>query len=127
MNDQLKGLQVLPSLVRLGLWDAYDWEQLYFEVGGFQKLKQLYLEDLKGLNSVIIEEGALPFLEELTIGRSPHLKEAPAGIHHLQKLKTLHFFGMPEEFIEKMQPKPQPNQSKDYWIVEHIPCVSVWS
>ncbi|KAL7176960.1 hypothetical protein ACSBR2_030320 [Camellia fascicularis] len=126
-NDQLKGLQVLPSLVRLGLWDAYDWEQLYFEVGGFQKLKQLYLEDLKGLNSVIIEEGALPLLEELTIGRSPHLKEVPSGIHHLQKLKTLRFFGMPEEFIEKMQPKPQPNQSKDYWIIEHIPCVSVWS
>ncbi|CAL5416964.1 unnamed protein product [Camellia sinensis] len=126
-NNQLKGLQVLPSLVRLGLWDAYDWEQLYFEVGGFQKLKQLYLEDLKGLNSVIIEEGALPLLEELTIGRSPHLKEVPSGIHHLQKLKTLRFFGMPEEFIEKMQPKPQPNQSKDYWIVKHIPCVSVWS
>ncbi|CAL5416951.1 unnamed protein product [Camellia sinensis] len=82
-NDQLKGLQVLPSLVRLGLWDAYDWKQLYFEVGGFQKHKQLYLEDLKGLNSVIIEEGALPLLEELTIGRSPHLKEVPSGIHHL--------------------------------------------
>ncbi|CAL5416983.1 unnamed protein product [Camellia sinensis] len=113
-NDQLKSLQVLPSLVRLGLWNAYDWEQLYFEVGGFHKLKQVYLEDLKGLNSVIIEEGALPLLEELTIGRSPHLKEVPSGIHHLQKLKNLHFFGMPEEFIEKMQPKPQPNQSKDY-------------
>ncbi|CAL5416977.1 unnamed protein product [Camellia sinensis] len=98
-NGRLKGLQVLPSLVRLGLWDAYDWEQLYFEVGGFQKLKQLYLEDLKGLNLVIIEEGALPLLEELTIGRSPHLKEVPVGIHHPQKLKTLHFFGMPEEFI----------------------------
>ncbi|KAL7176966.1 hypothetical protein ACSBR2_030326 [Camellia fascicularis] len=102
-NDQLKGLQVLPSLVRLGLWDAYDWEQLYFEVGGF--LKQLYLEDLKGLNSVIIKEGALSFLEELTIGRSPHLKEVPAGIHHLQKLKTL-------RFLKKCNPNPNPTKAK---------------
>ncbi|KAL7176927.1 hypothetical protein ACSBR2_030292 [Camellia fascicularis] len=37
-NDSLKALQVLPSLVRLALWDAYDGEQWYFEAGGFQKL-----------------------------------------------------------------------------------------
>ncbi|KAL7209224.1 hypothetical protein ACSBR1_030873 [Camellia fascicularis] len=124
-NDSLKALQVLPSLVRLALWDAYDGEQWYFEAGGFQKLKQLYLEHLKGLNSMIIEEGALPLLEELTIEPSPQLKEVPSGIHHLRNLKTLEFIGMPEEFIDRMEPKP--NQGKDYWIVEHIPHVSFWS
>ncbi|GMP78504.1 hypothetical protein CsSME_00034420 [Camellia sinensis var. sinensis] len=86
-NDPVKALQVLPSLVHLCLWDAYDREQLYFEVGRFQKLKQLTLAGFKELNSVIIEEGALPLLEELTIELCPQLKEVPSGIHHLRNLK----------------------------------------
>ncbi|CAL5416999.1 unnamed protein product [Camellia sinensis] len=124
-NDPLKPLQILPSLVRLVLWDAYDEEQLYFEVGRFQKLERLTLVGLKGLNSVKIEEGALPLLENLTIEPSPHLKEVPSGIHHLRNLKTLQFVSMPEELIDRMEPKP--NQGKDYWIVEHIPHVDLCS
>ncbi|CAL5414042.1 unnamed protein product [Camellia sinensis] len=124
-NDPLKALQVLPSLVGLLLWDAYDGEQLYFEVGRFQKLKELCLLGFKGMNSVIIEEGALPLLKDLTIEPSPQLKEVPSGIHHLRNLKTLGFVGMPEEFIDRTEPKP--NQGKDYWIVEHIPHVELWS
>ncbi|CAL5347927.1 unnamed protein product [Camellia sinensis] len=104
-NDPLKALRVLPSLVRLVL--------------------KLTLVGLKGLNSVIIEEGALPLLEHLRIEPSPQIKEVPSGIHHLRNLKTLQFVGMPEEFIDRMEPKP--NQGKDYWIVEHIPHVSLWS
>ncbi|KAI8003809.1 Disease resistance protein RPM1 [Camellia lanceoleosa] len=124
-NDPAKALQVLPSLVRLTLTGAYDGEQLYFEVGGFQKLKQLDLKEFKGLNSVIIEEGALPLLEYLQIEPSPQLKEVPSGIHHLRNLKTLMFISVAEELIDRMEPKP--NQGKDYWIVEHIPCVELWS
>ncbi|CAL5347918.1 unnamed protein product [Camellia sinensis] len=100
-NDPLKALQVLPSLARL----------------------QLTLVGFKGLNSVIIEEGALPLSEHLTIEPSPQLKEVPSGIHHLINLKTLQFVGMPEEFIDRMEPKP--NQGKDYWIIEHIPEVKL--
>ncbi|CAL5416994.1 unnamed protein product [Camellia sinensis] len=123
-NDPVKALQVLPSLVRLSLWDAYDGEQLYFEVGRFQKLKELSLVGLKGLNSVIIEEGALPLLEKLTIEPSLQLKEVPSGIHHLRNLKILGFVGMPEEFINRMELKP--NQGKDYLLVKHIPRVELW-
>ncbi|THF94782.1 hypothetical protein TEA_007170 [Camellia sinensis var. sinensis] len=100
-NDPTKALHVLPSLVRLVLSDAYDGEQLYFE------------------------EGALPLLEDLMIGPSPQLKEVPSGIYHLRNLKTLEFVGMPEELIDRMEPKP--NQGKNYWIVEHIPRVELWS
>ncbi|CAL5347891.1 unnamed protein product [Camellia sinensis] len=85
-NDPLKALQVLPSLVRLVLWDAYDGKQLYFE------------------------ERALPLLKELTIEPSPQLKEVPSGIHYLRNLKTLEFVGMPEEFIDRMEPKTQPRK-----------------
>ncbi|THG21096.1 hypothetical protein TEA_003179 [Camellia sinensis var. sinensis] len=125
-NDPLKALQVLPSLVYLQLWDAYDWEQLYFEVKRFQKLKTLTLVGCKGLSSVIIEEGALPLLEELKIEPSPQPKEVPSGIHYLGNLKTLGFVGMPKEFIDRMEPKPKPNQGNDYWIVEHISTVELW-
>ncbi|CAL5430717.1 unnamed protein product [Camellia sinensis] len=111
-NDPLKALQELPSLVLLVLVDAYDGEQLYFEVGRFQKLKQLRLVGLKGLNSVIIEEGALPLLELLTIEPSSQLKKVPSSIHHLRNLKPLQFVSMPEELIDRMEPKP--NQGKDY-------------
>ncbi|CAL5347935.1 unnamed protein product [Camellia sinensis] len=96
-NDPVKALQVLPSLVRLRL---------------------------KGLNSVITEEGALPLLEKLMIEPSPQLKEVPSGIHHLRNLKILGFVGMPEEFINRMELKP--NQGKDYLIVKHIPRVELW-
>ncbi|KAL7176954.1 hypothetical protein ACSBR2_030314 [Camellia fascicularis] len=57
-NDTLKALQALPSLEHLHLWNACDGEQLTFEVGSFQKLKQLDLLELEGLKSVIIKEGA---------------------------------------------------------------------
>ncbi|CAL5416960.1 unnamed protein product [Camellia sinensis] len=124
-NDPLKPLQILPSLVCLVLWDAYDGEQFYFEVGRFQKLERLTLVGLKGLNSVKIEEAALPLFENLTIEPSPHLKKVPFGIHHLRNLKTLQFVSMPEELIDRMEPKP--NQGKDYWIVEHIPHVDLCS
>ncbi|CAL5347955.1 unnamed protein product [Camellia sinensis] len=124
-NDPVKAIQVLPSLVRIILWDAYDGEQLCFEVGRFQKLEQLTLVGFKGLNLVIIEEGALPLLEHLTIEPSPQLKEVPSGIHHLTNLKSLWFVGMPEEFIDRMEPKP--NQGEDYWIVKHIPLVKLCS
>ncbi|KAL7176981.1 hypothetical protein ACSBR2_030337 [Camellia fascicularis] len=74
---------------------------------------------------MIIKEGALPFLEDLMIGPSSQLKKVPSGIYHLRNLKTLEFVGMPEELIDRMEPKP--NQGKDYWIVEHIPRVELWS
>ncbi|GMP78462.1 hypothetical protein CsSME_00034383 [Camellia sinensis var. sinensis] len=59
------------------------------------------------------------------IGPIPQLKEVPSGIHHLRNLKTLKFVDMPKELIDRIEPKP--NQGKDYWIVEHIPCVTFWS
>ncbi|KAL7209226.1 hypothetical protein ACSBR1_030874 [Camellia fascicularis] len=100
-SDPLKALQALPSLEHLHLWNACDEEQLYFEVGSFQKLKQLDLLEFEGLNSVIIEEGALPLLERAKDWAYPATKR------------------------DRMQ--PQPNQGKEYWIVEHIPNVLFWS
>ena len=122
MEDPLKVLQALPNLMSLRLYDGYRGEQLHIEGGGFQKLKDLMLRNLKGLNMLIIDEGALPFLEKLEIGPSPLLKEVPSGIHHLKSLKKLKFWEMQTEFILSLQPDEGPNFGK----VKHIPFVTFW-
>ena len=62
LDDPLKDLQALPNLMRLRLYSAYRREQLHIECGGFQKLNNLGLRNLGGLNRLIINEGACLFL-----------------------------------------------------------------
>ncbi|PRQ59898.1 putative P-loop containing nucleoside triphosphate hydrolase, leucine-rich repeat domain, L [Rosa chinensis] len=113
-DDPLKALQNLPNLLELGLsYKAYDGVQLHFEEGGFQKLKLLKLKHLEGLNSLIIDNGVMPLLQELQLGPSPQLKEVPSGIHHLRDLRTLRFVDMPEAFRRGMD-------GQHYWVVEHV-------
>ncbi|CAN6709720.1 unnamed protein product [Malus baccata var. baccata] len=112
----LKALQNLPNLVELGFsYNAYDGVQLHFE-GGFKELRVLKLKHLPRLNSLIIDNGAMPLLRELHIGPSPQLKEVPSGIQHLKNLSSLRFVDMPKEFRQHMDP----NNGQHYWIVEHI-------
>ncbi|KAJ7963555.1 Disease resistance protein [Quillaja saponaria] len=124
----LKGrLEKLPNWIPqlhnlLGLTlDAYDGEQLHFEEGGFLKLNQLKLRDLKRLNSVIIDKGALPALQELELGPFPQMKEVPPGIQHLKKLDVLEFYDMPREFEKSIDPDEGPQ----HWIIQHVPTVRI--
>ena len=119
MDDPFKVLQALPNLMDIWLFNGYEGDQLYIEGGAFQKLKCLELDNLRGLNRLIIDEGSLPLLETLKIGFCPLLKEVPSGIHHLKSLKHLEFQEMPREFVLSLQPYV----GLDFWKVEHIPCV----
>ncbi|KAF3456530.1 hypothetical protein FNV43_RR01183 [Rhamnella rubrinervis] len=98
-DDPLEILKSQHKLVELHIEDnGYDGKKLQFEDGVFPRLKTLRLRNLSGLNSIIIEKGALSNLEQLYLGPSPHLKEVPIGICHLKTLKDLKVFEMPDEF-----------------------------
>ncbi|GMY30832.1 disease resistance protein RPM1-like [Fagus crenata] len=116
-DDPLETFQNLPNLLQLTISNkAYMGEQLHFKKGGFPKLKNLRLKDLNRLYSLIIDEGALPLLECLLIGRIPQLKEMPSGIQHLRNLKELSFQEMAKDFKASFYPEQE-------WIVEHLTIV----
>uniref|UniRef100_A0A2N9HQQ0 Uncharacterized protein n=1 Tax=Fagus sylvatica TaxID=28930 RepID=A0A2N9HQQ0_FAGSY len=116
-DDPLKAFQNLPNLLELEISNqAYIGEQLHFQKGGFPKLKILILENLNGLYSLMIDEGASPLLERLSIGPSPQLKEVPSGIQHLRNLNDLIVRDMPKEFEESLDPE----QGPCHWIVKHV-------
>ncbi|XP_075664859.1 disease resistance protein RPM1-like [Castanea sativa] len=119
MDDPLKVLQALPNLMNLRLYEGCRCEQLHFEGGGFQKLKSLFLGNLRTLSRLMIEESAMPLLEQLVIGPSPLLKEVPSGIYHLKNLKTLEALNLSKEFVLSVQP----NEGHDFWKVKHVPSV----
>lgn len=120
-DDSLKILGLLPNLLKLQLTNGYEGAQLHFEKGYFQRLKELTLRLLNGLNRLIIDEGAFPFLEWLSIGPSPYLEELPWGIHYLKSLKNLTFHNMPSGFARRLLPNP--NEGPDHCKVKHIPNV----
>ncbi|KAL0000422.1 hypothetical protein SO802_014203 [Lithocarpus litseifolius] len=121
-DDPLKVLQDLHNLLELEISNhAYSGEQLHFKIGGFPKLKFLRLRHLDNLNSLVIDEGALPILVTLWVGPCPKLKEVPFGIKHLRDLKALLFRGIPKELEESLDPGHGPH----YWIIEHVPIVNI--
>ena len=118
-GDSIKVLQALPNLRCLRFIRGYNGEKMHFEGGGFQKLKSLRLAGLTELNTMIIDQGAIPLLEILEITCCKSLKEVPSGIQHLQNLKQLSFALMSDEFNERLSP----NNGQDYWIVKHVPVL----
>ncbi|KAF3455494.1 hypothetical protein FNV43_RR00123 [Rhamnella rubrinervis] len=116
IDDPLEVLQHLPNLVVLIMADhPYDGEKLQFKQGMFQKLKHLELVCLFELNSLVIEEGALPTLELLILSFFPNLNTVPGGIQHMRNLKKL---TLPIVFKNSVQP-----EGEDYHIVRHVPQV----
>jgi disease resistance protein RPM1 len=118
-EDPLMYLQGLPNLRHLEFLQVYVGETLHFNTKGFPSLKVLGLDDLQGLKSMIIEEGAMQGLKKLIIQRCGSFKHVPLGLEHLTKLKTIEFFDMPDELVISLLP----NGGKDYWRVQNVPTV----
>ncbi|XP_050377407.1 disease resistance protein RPM1-like [Argentina anserina] len=123
-EDPLVHLQGLPNLVHLELLQVFDGQSLHFGAGGFPRLKLLGIDKLDELQSVTIDEGAMPCLEKLIIQRCELLKKVPSGIEHLSNLKLLEFFDMPDELIRALQP----DGGEDRMKIAHVAAVyySYW-
>ncbi|NP_001235618.1 disease resistance protein [Glycine max] len=123
-NDALQSLNNMPRLLFLVLRDnAYEGETLHFQRGWFQRLKQLFLQSLDKLKSILIDRGALCSVEEIVLRDLSQLKTVPSGIQHLEKLKDLYIDDMPTEFEQRIAP----DGGEDHWIIQDVPHVRIWS
>ncbi|CAJ2675225.1 unnamed protein product [Trifolium pratense] len=120
-DDPLKLLKDLPNLLCLAMvCDAYDGEMLHFQVG-FKKLNKLYLVQLNNLNSILIDNEALPALKLIEMAHLPKLKEIPPDIHLLKNLETLRLIDTPHEFHQSIDP----NGGSKNWVIEHVQMVTI--
>lgn len=102
-DDIISDLRLLSTLVFLELKKAYRGKLLHFKVGWFPKLNKLSFVELAQLDSLVLEEGALPTIRELKLICCPKLKTLPQGIEYLTSLKKLHSEEMPEEFMGRLR------------------------
>ncbi|TQD80653.1 hypothetical protein C1H46_033832 [Malus baccata] len=119
-DNPLVFLQYLPILLHLELSQVFEGDTLCFEAGGFKKLKHLGIGEFDELRCIEVQVGAMPSIEKLSIRHCKSLEKVPSGIEHLNKLKVLELFNMPENLVKKLSPHEQGN---DYWKVAHVPEV----
>ncbi|XP_057765393.1 disease resistance protein RPM1-like [Salvia miltiorrhiza] len=101
-ESPLDTLKRLPYLTELVLLDSFTGEDLIFEASGFQKLKNLVVEDFANLNMIKIENKAMPGLKQLTLGRCPNIVTMVLGVESLSKVEELTLYDMAEELIARL-------------------------
>nr|GMC80614.1 disease resistance protein RPM1-like [Ipomoea batatas] len=79
LEDPLLLLQDLPMLAHLLLFKSYEGEGLCFKAGKFPKLKFLGISWLRALKWIMVEEGAMPHLEELCLRHCELLEQLGPG------------------------------------------------
>jgi len=122
-DDPMESLKHMQNLLSLFIGHhGYEGQSLYFQNGGFHKLKELNIGNSSSLCSIIIDKGSLCSLRKLELWRNTKLKTVPTGIQHLEKLKNLNIWDMPTEFVQSIAP----NGGKEHWIIEHVPFVEFY-
>ncbi|XP_058788082.1 disease resistance protein RPM1-like [Vicia villosa] len=119
-NDPMQSLKSLQHLLILSIKEfAYEGSCLHFEDGGFQKLRELYVETSNKLRDIIIDQGALPSLKKLRLYGLFSMKNIPTGIQNLEKLEDLYIQYTGVEHLEDIS-------TEDWnWIFKHVPTVDI--
>ncbi|KAL3825329.1 hypothetical protein ACJIZ3_021358 [Penstemon smallii] len=123
-EDPLACLEDLPNLVKLVILDAYEGEGFSFKAKGFQRLKGLYMANLRGMRWMRVEKGSMPLLEKLYIYKIKLMVEVPEGIEHLTKLQEVVFLNMSKEFLVNLE--GQKSRGGEDWKLSHVPQISVF-
>ncbi|MCI14474.1 putative NB-ARC domain disease resistance protein [Trifolium medium] len=116
MDDAVKLLRSMPSLLSLSISCCDDDIGLHFQDGSFKNLKELYLKNFIGLRYILIDEGALGSLKKLKLHDIPKLNSFPTGIQHLSKLEVLSFSYTSEEFMDSIALEDE----KEHSIFKHV-------
>ncbi|XP_042493721.1 probable disease resistance RPP8-like protein 2 [Macadamia integrifolia] len=98
-EDPMPKLEKLPKLQFLRLLsESFKGQNMVCSSGGFGRLRVLRIWKLEELQKLSVEEGAMPYLEELEIRYCKNLKELSRVPETLNELKLTK---MPEEFTRK--------------------------
>lgn len=120
-KDSINILQSLPQLAELSLIRALNVDQIECQIGGFRNLKILDLDQLNGLVNVTLH-GSMVNLRKMIIRNCRSLEMVPLGTEQLIQLKELHFFDMPNNFLERLR-----NGNEDHARVQHIRNILYYS
>ncbi|XP_019164378.1 PREDICTED: disease resistance protein RPM1-like isoform X5 [Ipomoea nil] len=120
LEDPLLLLQDLPMLAHLLLIESYEGEGLCFKAGKFPKLKFLNINSFTALKWIMVEEGAIPLLEELGLVNCKLLEQVPLGIQHLSKLNSIQFTSLNDKLMLTLEPN-----GENYTKISHIPHIEI--
>ncbi|KAF3779927.1 Disease resistance protein [Nymphaea thermarum] len=95
-------LKSLPNLLWLKLYDAFDGTELRCYTSSFRKLKTLIIMNLTNLRSIVVEEGALPNLQTLSICECPEFRRVGEGVRRLATLRLLNLNGVSHDMVKSI-------------------------
>ncbi|KAI5656367.1 hypothetical protein M9H77_25160 [Catharanthus roseus] len=124
-KEEMATLEMLPNLLQLVLVQAYEEEEMWFQTGGFRKLKLLFLVQLKRLRKVMIEEGAMPDLKEVQMVACKSMEEVPKGIENLRGLQQVRLYEMSMDLIGDLENGKQGGICENYQRIAHVPEVFI--
>ncbi|KAL7130723.1 hypothetical protein ABFS83_13G152900 [Erythranthe nasuta] len=117
-NSSLQALQRLPNLMELQLVDCFIGGELVFEASSFKNLKILLIEDFAELHTVVIRNGAMPDVKQISLRKCPGVMIFPLGMNNLAKVEELTLYDMAPKFIARLRKK-----GEDRAMVTHIPVI----
>ncbi|XP_027116674.2 putative disease resistance protein At1g50180 [Coffea arabica] len=124
-EDPMATLEKLPNLRRLHLHEhSFVGTEMTCHALGFPQLEVLELICLYNLERWKVHEGAMPKLSSLLISYCEKLEMVPNGLRSITTLERICFFGMPEEFLERVQ-TVNGEQAPDYNKIRHVPSVVI--
>ncbi|CDO99314.1 unnamed protein product [Coffea canephora] len=124
-EDPMATLEKLPNLRRLHLHEhSFVGKEMTCHALGFPQLEVLELICLYNLERWKVHEGAMPKLSSLLISYCEKLEMVPNGLRSITTLERICFFGMPEEFLDRVQ-TVNGEQAPDYNKIRHVPSVVI--
>ncbi|CAN6850453.1 unnamed protein product [Brassica oleracea] len=117
-EDQMMILEKLLHLKYVRLIGCFCGGRMVCSRGGFPQLQKLKFKRLEEWEEWIVEEGSMPLLHTVWIDYCPKLKELPDGLRFITSLKNLEFVDMAKGWEKGLS-----ERGKDYYKVQHIPCV----